>query len=132
MLQAALKIPGYWLFRQIGWPRWSAMNLTLSVSFNCNSRCKTCNVYTRKAQELSLEEWTRIFQSLKQTPFWVTISGGEPFLNKDIEQLAGSLYDVCRPSIINIPTNGLLQERIPTIVEQIARHCIESQIVITR
>ena len=106
------------------------MNLTLSVSFSCNSRCKTCNVYNRKSQELSLEEWTKIFQSLKQPPFWVTISGGEPFLYKDIDALVGSLYDNCRPAIINIPTNGLLYERIPIIVKQIAGHCIKSQIVI--
>lgn len=130
MLKIALKIPGYWLFRLVGWPQLSPMNLTLSVSFSCNSRCKTCNVYNRKSQELSLEEWRKIFQSLKKTPFWVTISGGEPFLYKDIEALVGYLYDNCRPSIINIPTNGLLYERIPIIVKQIARHCIKSQIVI--
>ena len=130
MLKIALKIPGYWLFRLLGWPPRSPMNLTLSISFRCNSRCKTCNVYHRKSQELSLAEWRKIFQSLKKTPFWVTISGGEPFLYKDIEALVGSLYDNCRPSIINIPTNGLLYERIPTIVKRIAGHCIKSQIVI--
>ena len=121
MLKIAMKIPGYWLFRLLGWPQWSPMNLTLSVSFSCNSRCRTCNVYNRKSQELSLEEWTKIFQSLKPPPFWVTISGGEPFLYKDIDALVGSLYDNCRPAIINIPTNGLLRERIPIIVEQIAK-----------
>jgi len=130
MLKIALKLPGYWLFHLLGWPQLSPMNLTLSVSFNCNSRCNTCNVYNQKSHELSLEEWVKIFQSLKQTPFWVTISGGEPFLYKDIETLVGSLYDNCRPFIINIPTNGLLDERIPIIVKQIARHCIKSQIVI--
>ena len=130
MLKIAWKIPGYWLFRMVGWPQRSPMNLTLSLSFSCNSRCKTCNVYHRKSQELSLEEWVKIFQSLKKTPFWVTISGGEPFLYKDIEALVGSLYDNCRPSIINIPTNGILYERIPIIVRRIASHCIKSQIVI--
>jgi MoaA/NifB/PqqE/SkfB family radical SAM enzyme len=60
----------------------------------------------------------------------VTISGGEPFLYKDIDALVGSLYDNCRPAIINIPTNGLLHQRIPIIVEQIAEHCLKSQIVI--
>ena len=130
MLKAALRIPGYWLFRQMGWPQWCPMNLTLSVSFSCNSRCRTCNVHTRSTKELSLEEWTKIFQSLKEKPFWVTISGGEPFLRKDIEALVGSLYDNCRPAIINIPTNGLLMERIPLIVKQIAGRCLKSQIVI--
>jgi MoaA/NifB/PqqE/SkfB family radical SAM enzyme len=72
----------------------------------------------------------KIFQSLKQTPFWVTISGGEPFLRKYIEALVGSLYDNSRTAIINIPTNGLFFVRIPIITKQIAEHCPRSQIVI--
>ncbi len=130
MLKVALKIPVYWLFRRVGWPRRSPMNLTVSLTFRCNSRCQTCNVYTRKSPELSLEEWRKVFQSLGKSPFWVTISGGEPFLYQDIQELVTSLYDTCHPSIINIPTNGLLQERIPAIVRQIAHHCAKAQIVI--
>lgn len=106
------------------------MNLTLSVSFKCSSRCKTCNIYKKKADELALEEWQKIFKSLGKNPFWVTISGGEPFLRNDLTELVFSLYDNCQPSIINIPTNGLLKDRIPNTVKQIARHCEKSQIVI--
>jgi MoaA/NifB/PqqE/SkfB family radical SAM enzyme len=77
-----------------------------------------------------LEEWHKIFRSLGKNPFWVTISGGEPFLRNDLTELVFSLYDNCQPSIINIPTNGLLKDRIPITVKQIARHCEKSQIVI--
>ena len=43
-----------------------------------------------------------------RTPFWFTMSGGEPFLRKDLVELCASAFRHCRPAIINIPTNGLL------------------------
>jgi MoaA/NifB/PqqE/SkfB family radical SAM enzyme len=106
------------------------MGLTLSLSYKCNSRCKTCNIYKKKAQELSLSEWTEIFKNYGKDLFWVTISGGEPFLRNDLPELVCSLYDNCRPAIINIPTNGLLHSRIPDMVKQIAEYCRRSQVVI--
>ncbi len=130
MLRAISTIPSYYLFRSIGWPRRLPMNLTFSVTNRCNSRCKTCHIYEKKSEELSLDEWRRIFHSLGKTPFWTTISGGEPFLRSDLSELIRSLYDECRPSIINIPTNGLLSDRIPSVVKQITDHCKNTRIVI--
>ncbi len=114
----------------MGYPKKLPMNLTVSVSYNCNSRCKTCNIYKKKSDELSLLEWEKIFKKIGPAPFWVTFSGGEPFLKKDIEQLVCLMYDICSPSIINIPTNGLLVNRIFEKVKYITEHCSKSQIVI--
>jgi MoaA/NifB/PqqE/SkfB family radical SAM enzyme len=114
----------------MGWPKKLPLNLTLSISFKCNSRCKTCNIYNKSSNELSLKEWKRIFKSVGKSPFWVTVSGGEPFLRSDISEIVCTLYDHCRPSIINIPTNGILMKQIPRIVEEIARYCKKTQIVI--
>ena len=124
------RVPSYYLFRSTGWPRRLPLNLTLSVSFKCNSRCLTCNIYKKTSDELGLEEWQQVFQSLGKAPFWVTISGGEPFLRDDLPEVVTSLYDICRPSIINIPTNGLLIHRIPGYVHKIAQHCTTAQVVI--
>lgn len=130
MLKAIVKIPLYRMFRAIGHPRLLPMNLTFSLSFRCNSRCKTCNVYKKASDELTLEEWKKIFIKLGRAPFWATISGGEPFLRKDLSSIVCALYDICRPAIINIPTNGLLCDRIPEMVGLIASHCRKSQIII--
>lgn len=130
MVKVISKIPSYYLFRLTGWPQKLPMNLTLSVSYKCNSRCKTCNIYKKKSDEFSLVEWEEVFKNLGKDLFWVTISGGEPFLRNDLPDLVCSLYDICLPSIINIPTNGLLKERIPEIVKQITLHCKKAQIVI--
>ena len=130
MLKAIATIPSYYLFRTVGWPQRLPMNLTLSLTNRCNSRCKTCNIYNRNSDEMDLQEWKRVFRSFGETPFWTTISGGEPFLRSDLCDLVCSLYDECHPSIINIPTNGLLRDRIPAVVGQIADHCKGSQIII--
>jgi len=130
MFEILSKIPSYYLFRKIGTPKKLPMNLTCSVSYQCNSRCKTCNVYQREADELSLIEWETIFKNIGKDLFWVTFSGGEPFLRKDIAQVVCAAYDHCKPEIINIPTNGLLSNNIARAVETIVAHCKRSQIVI--
>ena len=130
MLKIISKIPAYCLFRLTGWPRKLPMNLTLSVSYKCNSCCKTCNIYKKRSEELSLEEWQKVFKTLGEDLFWVTISGGEPFLRSDLLDLVCSLYDICLPSIINIPTNGLLTKKILEIVNHIIIHCKKAEIVV--
>jgi MoaA/NifB/PqqE/SkfB family radical SAM enzyme len=130
MLKAISTIPSYYLFRSLGWPKRLPMNLTFSVTNRCNSRCKTCHIYQKKSEELGLDEWKQVFQSLGKAPFWTTFSGGEPFLRSDFSDLVCSLYDECRPSIINIPTNGLLSDRIPAVVKQITDYCQRAQIII--
>ena len=77
-----------------------------------------------------MDEWKQVFKSLGKAPFWTTFSGGEPFLRPDLFELVRSLYEHCRPSIINIPTNGLLSDRIPAVVKQITDYCQSTQIII--
>ena len=130
MLKLIPRIPLYFLSRKFGIPQILPINLTFSISYKCNSKCKTCNIYKKKAAELTLDEWRNIFSNFGKNLFWATISGGEPFLKNDIEDLVCCLYDHCQPAIINIPTNGLLNDRIPLVVKKIAGHCKKSQIVI--
>jgi MoaA/NifB/PqqE/SkfB family radical SAM enzyme len=130
MIGIAWKIPFFILSRQLGWPKMLPINLTVTPSPRCNSRCKTCNIWQRRDEELTLDEWDRVFASLGQAPFWFTISGGEPFLYHDIVSLCQSAYERCRPGIINIPTNCLLHTVIPGKVEEICRACPDTQIIV--
>ncbi len=130
MITLLPKIFAYKLFHRFNWPKVLPINLTIGVSFNCNSRCKTCNAWKKKSEDLTLEEWDKIFQSLGRAPFWFTISGGEPFLRGDLVEIVKSIYKHCRPKIINIPTNGLLCNVIPQKVEEIIKSCPETQIII--
>ncbi len=58
------------------------------------------------------------------------MSGGEPFLRNDIVEVARILYKHCKPRIINIPTNGLLGDKIVEAVKKICVVCPKSQIII--
>jgi MoaA/NifB/PqqE/SkfB family radical SAM enzyme len=106
------------------------INLTVSLTYRCNSRCKTCNIWKINSKnELSGEEFNEIFKKLGEV-YWFTMSGGEPFLRKDIVEICQSAYDNCGPGIINIPTNGLLYEIIPKRVVEILEVCPRSKIIV--
>jgi MoaA/NifB/PqqE/SkfB family radical SAM enzyme len=98
------------------------LSYTFSLTGKCNSRCLTCNIWQKKhGVELLKEEWKKIFQSLGVSPYWVTLSGGEPFLRPDIADIVADLCRICQPKIINIPTNGLLTEKIIKDVANITK-----------
>lgn len=130
MIEVLSKIPLYMLNRQFGWPRMLPISLTVSPSPRCNSRCLTCNIWMKREDELTLAEWDKVFQSLGRAPFWFTVSGGEPFMWPQLVELCRSLYQHCRPGIINIPTNSLMDKIIPHKVELICRSCPEARVII--
>ena len=105
-------------------------NITVSVSYKCNSRCKTCNVWQLPNDDLTVEEWDRVFESLGQAPYWFTFSGGEPTLRPDLPDMVESAYRHCRPGIINIPTNGILDRVIPGRIERVLQVAPGSEVVV--
>jgi MoaA/NifB/PqqE/SkfB family radical SAM enzyme len=106
------------------------VNITVSGSYRCNSRCKTCNVWLLPNDDLVLEEWDRVFESLGRAPYWFTFSGGEPTLRKDLPDMVASAYRHCRPGIINIPTNGIQHKVIPGRVERVLAAAPKSEVII--
>jgi MoaA/NifB/PqqE/SkfB family radical SAM enzyme len=130
MLSLIPKIPLFKLYRKIGLPHMLPINLTVSLTTRCNSRCKTCNIYTRKTEEFSLDEYEKTFSSIGKAPYWVTFSGGEPFLREDIVEVCLSAYRNCGPRIINIPTNGILTDRIEIGVRRILSNCPDVAVII--
>ncbi len=124
------KLPRYMMARLTGKPPIFPVNLTLSLLYSCNSRCKTCNVYEKTSDRLSLEEFDRIFAAVGAAPFWFTLSGGEPFLRQDIADICIAAYKRCKPAIINIPTNASLYKVIPDRVQRILKNCPDTQLII--
>ena len=130
MLELIPRIFIYKFFHKLGFPRLMPMNYTISLLYTCNSRCKTCNVWKKKSDDLTISEYKLIFKKLGRSPYWITLSGGEPFLRKDIVDICRELYKYCKPKIINIPSNGLLTATIVNNVKEIAGACPKSQIII--
>jgi MoaA/NifB/PqqE/SkfB family radical SAM enzyme len=106
------------------------VNITVSVSYRCNSRCKTCNVWLLPNDDLTVPEWDRTFASLGRAPYWFTFSGGEPTLRKDLPEMVASAYRHCRPGIINIPTNGIQHRVVPGRIEQVLQAAPKSEVII--
>jgi MoaA/NifB/PqqE/SkfB family radical SAM enzyme len=134
MFELLPQVPRYWMFRRFGWPKVLPVNVAVSIISTCNSRCRTCNIWAETTpgdgEDLTVEEFDRIFRSLGRAPYWFTVSGGEPFMRKDIVEICRSIYDRCRPAQINIPTNSLVWRPIAERVAAIADHCKESELVI--
>ena len=130
MIEVLARVPLYKLMRRFGRPRMLPLNVTIGVTYRCNSRCLTCHVYEKEADEFSADEFDRSFASLGRAPYWFTMSGGEPFLRTDLPEICESAYRRNAPGIINIPTNGLLTSRIPGMVDAIAERCRGSQIIV--
>jgi MoaA/NifB/PqqE/SkfB family radical SAM enzyme len=130
MISLLPKIPGYYLMKTLGFPRLMPMNYTVSLLYTCNSRCSTCNIWKKTARNLTVDEYRKIFHKIGRAPYWITFSGGEPFLRQDIVEIAKVIYRESRPRIINIPSNGLLVKTIVDKTEQIVKACPRSQIII--
>jgi MoaA/NifB/PqqE/SkfB family radical SAM enzyme len=105
-------------------------NITVSVSYRCNSRCKTCNVWLLPNDDMSLNEWDRVFESLGRAPYWFTFSGGEPTLRRELPEMVGSAFRHCRPGIINIPTNGIQDKIVPDQIERVLQAAPKSEVII--
>lgn len=113
MLEVLPQLPQYMAFRRFGRPRPFPFNLVASLTYRCNSRCKTCNVWRKSAEELTTDEWRKVFDKIGKSPYYLTFSGGEPFLREDIVEIVGAACQLCQPAIITIPTNALLSRLIP-------------------
>jgi MoaA/NifB/PqqE/SkfB family radical SAM enzyme len=101
-------------------------SMVVSVSFRCNSKCRTCDVWRKSSDDMTVEEWRQVFTNLGRAPFYLTFTGGEPFLRADFHELVIAGAELCRPGVITIPTNGLLTNRILDQVDQVcaaAPHC---------
>ena len=94
------------------------ITLTYSVTAACQSKCKTCNIGLkyrqdpkRKEEDLKLDEIEKIFETLGHIYFF-NVSGGEPFLRKDLPEIIRLACQYLKPRIIHIPTNAIASERI--------------------
>ena len=120
-LPMPLLIPAFKSFHQFGWPHLLPINLTVSVTYTCPSRCKTCNIWQKKVDDLRPDEYEKIFRSMAGIPIWVTVSGGDQFVRSDLPEVFGLIRNILRPKIINMPMNGILtkqiEKQLPGIVE---------------
>lgn len=95
--------------------------LILTVTNQCNHRCAMCyyhELLNDDRTELTLDEYRKISVSIeKLNILW--ISGGEPFLRKDLANICRIFVENNAVKNIFIPTNGSNPDRIVASTEQI-------------
>lgn len=96
--------------------------LNFSITYMCQSRCLTCNIWQiRPKGELSIDEIRQF--AIRNNDFkWIELTGGEPFLRSDIVDIAAAFKDNSKSLyMLTFPTNSLcdpklLQRRIGEIL----------------
>ena len=104
---SALKL-GYNIFLSNIKPLRFPYKLVFAVTYNCNSKCKTCNIWNKPIKdELETHEIQNFFSKNKFP--WVNLTGGEVFLRSDLVKIVKSMRNTY---LLNITTNGILTEKI--------------------
>lgn len=84
------------------------LNGTVIVTYRCNARCNMCSRYrqpSRPEEEITLE-------TIRKLPpmYFTNITGGEPFLRRDLKEIVRELQK--KSDRIVISTNGFFTDRI--------------------
>ncbi len=103
-------------------PKW----ITLFITNYCSARCEHCfysKELNNKIEELNLENLKKIFLSLKKPLNTLRITGGEPFLNKCIEEFIIFIDKNKISKKINITSHGMvpkLDQRVENLLNQLS------------
>lgn len=110
----------FYLFKKIGMiPQIRQVNF--AVTYRCNSRCLTCNIWENylKCESLLKKELLKgdiktLFSQFRYLRV-LGITGGEPFLRNDLI----GIVDVIKVPSVTISTNGLMPRRIAEFTKKI-------------
>lgn len=93
-------------------------NAIIAVTLRCNARCKMCDIWRIKVDgEVKSSFYERLPSDLRD----INITGGEPFLRKDLPQVIEVIYSICNSPRIIISTNGLLTKKIERSMKRIIK-----------
>ena len=90
--------------------------LILALTDRCNLKCAMCDIWEKegeKCQELDFNKIRQVFrlEALKHLKS-IYLTGGEPFLRKDLYEIVLAIKDFYPHSSITISSNGTLTGRI--------------------
>ena len=108
------------------------LKVNLCLTYWCQYRCKTCNIWLRKpTDELSTAELSRFVQKNTEVS-WLDVTGGEIFLRKDAGDFLAEVATTWRRlAVLHFPTNGFQTDTIVKAVERIARLKSGAELVVT-
>src|SRR5262245_48384140 len=91
------------------------MDLTVISTYRCDSRCSMCHIWqhpTLPKDEVTPEDLVKLPNGIDN----LNITGGEPTLRNDLQELVSVLYP--KAKTLEISSNGLHAERIEPIIRK--------------
>jgi len=92
----------------------SKLHGSIIVTSRCNAKCNMCDVWqypSRPEEEIGLD----VYEKLPQM-FFTNITGGEPFVRKDLPEIVALLRRKTKRIVIS--TNGFFTDRIIALCEK--------------
>ncbi len=97
----------------------------IAVTLNCNSRCLMCDIWKKRSKnEVKPSFYKKLPSSLKE----INLSGGEPFLRKDLVEIIRTIKKACPQARLVISTNGFLTKVIKEVMPLIIK--IDSRVAV--
>ena len=91
------------------------MEALICVTYRCNAHCYMCNIWkhpTDRRKEISAQDLKKLPEGLE----FANITGGEPFLRDDIEELVKVVLTKTKRLVIS--TNGYFTEKIVKLAKK--------------
>lgn len=90
----------------------------IAVTYRCNARCTMCDIWRKeRAAEVEPSYYYHLPPSLRE----INLTGGEPFLRDDLEQIVTVLAERTPRARIVISSNGLLTERLAAVAPRLQK-----------
>ena len=93
------------------------------VTGRCNLRCEACcdaAVGVRESRDLSVQQWIRAVDGVRSLVH-LTITGGEPFVRGDLQELIPAMVRASGVPSVSIDTNGWFTDRVLSTVSLLLR-----------
>ena len=107
------------------WPFNKPMQIAVSITDACAARCVMCDIWKLPVKdELTASEWIQSLDQIRRWmgPFWLSLSGGEPFQKPGIFDI----LKFCRDNQIKtkISSNGIMlrETYLDRVLRYPARH----------
>src|SRR5690606_18742713 len=95
--------------------------LTVFVTDECNLRCPHCFIITdhqvKAPSAMSLDDYARLFRSVRGRVSRLLLTGGEPTLREDLGPIVAAANTEGRIPQVGIFTHGLQRQRVMQAVE---------------
>jgi MoaA/NifB/PqqE/SkfB family radical SAM enzyme len=92
--------------------------LHFNITYRCNARCSMCNIWRKYKKDRSqateemtfaeIEAFFRTNRDFLSDLKGIGLTGGEPFLRKDLVEIVRMIHSLLPETVIGIQTNGFL------------------------